>query len=443
MQETYQQIDGPAVTKPRFSLKRVRREDEERQWNLPDELAAFYNEYATLHVPDSDMRKEMEEYPAPSNLVQVQRLDQWAIDELKKSGKNALIDANKDFMAIRGVSGPLGAMLQSLEMHRNGENPEELDSDTFSDQLQNSIILLAHAFQKVTWFRRVRESERLPTQNPAENQKIAKILERSGDELFSQSFDEEVKVTCSTGKHVIEVLKPKKEGVKKNDSSKPTGQKRKLFKRNFGGASSSSPFPDGPSPRGGGNWNNRSNQNYNQTTRLWASCGPVFACCETGPVIPNDTNPIQNSSINPNEQGGGESHGSGSGEHADQRGNPRSDSKNGSVSQQRVCQTERGRTISTEERGLDGEARPKGRLLFGPGEHVVSETDPFSLERDSVRIPLPGLRSGTNPENFHKTDESSGVCSEEIGNSSGDMIYLDDILPMVSTPEGIVLFTCV
>ena len=135
------------------------------------QIAAFYNQYATLHVPDSNMRKEMEEYPAPSNLVQVQRLDQWAIDELKKSGKNALIDADKDFMTIRGVWGPLGAMLQSLEMHRNGENPEELDSDTFSDQLQNSIILLAHAFEKVTWFRRVRESKRLPRQNPAEKPK--------------------------------------------------------------------------------------------------------------------------------------------------------------------------------------------------------------------------------------------------------------------------------
>ena len=61
----------PEAKRPRFGLKHVTRAAEQFEWELPEELFEYFQTYVRTHVADEDMRAEMEEYPPPSNAVNI------------------------------------------------------------------------------------------------------------------------------------------------------------------------------------------------------------------------------------------------------------------------------------------------------------------------------------------------------------------------------------
>ena len=153
----------------------------------------------------------------------------------------------------------------------------------------------------------------------------------------------------------------------------------------------------------------------------------------------------ENSSTCLYETDRGESHGSGSEKYVDKGSYPGSLSKSGSVSQQRLCDTERGGKISPHNKSeeterthslpplqdggsegrqkpaptgrLDVQNRSEGRIFLDSDKPKLPKTDPLLLERDPVRISLPGLRAGSSTAHLHKIDEDPGHDFEEIGNS--------------------------
>ena len=144
-----------------------------------------------------------------------------------------------------------------------------------------------------------------------------------------------------------------------------------------------------------------------------------------------------------------ESHGHGDRKHVDERRNQGGNSEARPVSEQRVCNSERGGTISSNnkperiesvrpippfqnggsegcekpvtERGLDVQIRSQGCVFFGSPQYSLSETGQVSLERNSLRVPLSGIRSRSGPKDFHKIDESSHFNSQEARGVPGDL----------------------
>ena len=63
---------------------------------------------------------------------------------------------------------------------------------------------------------------------------------------------------------------------------------------------------------------------------------------------------------------------------------------------------------------------------------TVWKVPPFSLERYSVRVPLPTIWYGKCPQGFH---QKAKTCGRPVKESFRLTVYLDDILLMAST-EG-------
>ena len=152
---------------------------------------------------------------------------------------------------------------------------------------------------------------------------------------------------------------------------------------------------------------------------------------------------------NQNEQNGGSSHGYGNREHVDKRSYKGGDSETQSISKQCVCHPKRGGKIQTdykseglepicslpslqnggaegsqapfEERGLDVQDGLKRRIFFDSSAPRIPKVCQILEERDSIRVPLSGLRSGTGPTNIHKINEGSHLPSQEIRNMPGHL----------------------
>ena len=115
---------------------------------------------------------------------------------------------------IQDVMGPLGAAWGSLELYRSGKSTN-LEGNALTDQLQKSIILLGHAMQKVSWFRRLhvlsavgKVKDVKETLKLEKNQKI--FEENISGELFSQAFDDEAKQQKGAKSNIIELFKTEK-----------------------------------------------------------------------------------------------------------------------------------------------------------------------------------------------------------------------------------------
>ena len=114
------ETDEPAVKKPCFDLQEVPREEDEDKWLLPEELAVHFSNNSKRHTTDKDMLSFMKEYPTPSNIDCVPRLDESAKRSLKDKNLNPTIDIDDDFAAIQkkvqDIMGPLGAAWGMLKL---------------------------------------------------------------------------------------------------------------------------------------------------------------------------------------------------------------------------------------------------------------------------------------------------------------------------------------
>ena len=89
-----------------------------------------------------------------------------------------------------------------------------IDAAGLVDQLQKSAVLLAHALQKVSWYRRVHVLGAIGKIKDAKEilkrEKIQKIfVESKTTDLFSKEFTEEIKIEKKST-NIVEILKPKK-----------------------------------------------------------------------------------------------------------------------------------------------------------------------------------------------------------------------------------------
>ena len=133
-------------------------EKEESAWGLEQELADYFGTYVKKHISDSDMLNEMQEYPPPANLKDlVPVLDPYMKKTLTEEGKGLVKDQDGDLATIQNrmleIMGPLGAAWASLELHKCGE--ADLDIENVADQVKKAAILVGHAMNKVSWFRRL------------------------------------------------------------------------------------------------------------------------------------------------------------------------------------------------------------------------------------------------------------------------------------------------
>ena len=98
---------------------------------------------------------------------------------------------------ILEIMGPLGAAWASLEVNKIGDT-ESFDPENVAEQVKKACILVGHAMNKVSWFRRLhilgsigktQDARRLLLEE--KNQKI--FAECATNDLFSTKFDDGLK----------------------------------------------------------------------------------------------------------------------------------------------------------------------------------------------------------------------------------------------------------
>ena len=191
-EEEVVEVKSPLETELKFDLADVPREKDKFSWDLPKGLAEFFLKYTREHRSDNEMDAWMEDYPVPSNIECVPALDDSIKSVLRGDNKNSTIDADGDLKTIQEkiseVLGPLGCAWASYELYMAPNSGVGApDPTAMHDQLQKSIILLAHALQKVSWFRRLHVLSSVWSVKSAKEllkrEKITKIFEKneSGD----------------------------------------------------------------------------------------------------------------------------------------------------------------------------------------------------------------------------------------------------------------------
>ena len=242
-----------------FGFEDIPREKDQGAWELPGKLVTFIEKYARSHVPDSDVASWVEDYPPPVNVNLVPDLDQAVKRALKEEGKNATVDADDDFYQVQkkfqDVMGPLGVAWFQLHNHNKGKFTE-MDKHCLLDQLRKSLVLVAHAIQRVSYYRLVHVLSAVGKIKDArevlKRENVQSIFQtNSSGELFSKEFFDAIKTEKSSKSTIVDIFKSgngnkKKEAGKTKGASAsggrlvPTGSKR--------------PFPANPSPRSGGGY---------------------------------------------------------------------------------------------------------------------------------------------------------------------------------------------
>ena len=256
-------VEVKPVSEFTFDLADVPRDKDKFGWELPKGLAEFFLKYTREHRTDNEMDAWVEDYPVPSNVDCVPALDDAIKGVLRGDGKNATIDADGDLRTIQEkiteILGPLGCAWATYELYMAPNSGVGApDPTAMHDQLQKAIILLAHAVQKVSWFRRLHVlSSVWSIKNAKEllkREKITKIFEKneSGD-LFSKEFNDTIKLEKTSKSNIADFMKTKKEkkgGNKENSAGAATASNSRG--KNFVATGSKRPFSSYPSGSGGG-----------------------------------------------------------------------------------------------------------------------------------------------------------------------------------------------
>ena len=105
--------DGePDAKKPGYDLPEIPREEDKGKWILPEDLDAYFASNTKKHTTDKDMLAFMQDFPTPSNVDCVPRLDESARRSLKDKNLNPVIDIDEDFTLVQrkvqDIMGPLG-----------------------------------------------------------------------------------------------------------------------------------------------------------------------------------------------------------------------------------------------------------------------------------------------------------------------------------------------
>ena len=256
-----------------FVVKQLCREEDEGKWTLHDSLAAHFVHHTKTHITDVDMKRNMKPYSLPTNVDCVPSMDNTFRTLLKKEKATTAIDTDGDWETVQrkilDVMGPLGKVWVDCKRYERGEY-DDIDMTEQCDRLDMAVLSLAHAIQKVTWFRRIHSLSALGTHKNAKEtlkeDKVRKIFEEdTSNSLFPKEFDEHLKADKGSRTNLLTHFKPADEKKKTPSSTSKTngGKERRVLKR--------APFSSRPSNSGGGGYdggrfNDRNNNNNNGYT---------------------------------------------------------------------------------------------------------------------------------------------------------------------------------
>ena len=175
---------GVNETSEGFGLRKLFRQEDENKWLMNDVLASHFSAHTRIHVPDADMKVNLEEFPVPANIGNVLRLDNTFRSLLKKEPRgSAIIDMDGDWESVQQkvqeVMGPLGVAWSQCALFKKGDL-ESLDGFQLADTLKLSVLSLAHVIQKISWYRRVHCLSALgPVKNARDTLKEEREFRRS------------------------------------------------------------------------------------------------------------------------------------------------------------------------------------------------------------------------------------------------------------------------
>ena len=88
--------DTPKI--PRFELDAC---STSNAWDLPDCLAAYLKKYMHLHIPEKEIREILHENPIPSNVRQLQVLDNYIRELLVEQKRTQTSTHEKSLKAVQ------------------------------------------------------------------------------------------------------------------------------------------------------------------------------------------------------------------------------------------------------------------------------------------------------------------------------------------------------
>ena len=211
-----------------FGLRKLFRQEDENKWTMNNVLAVHFSAHTRIHIPETDMKTNLEEFPVPSNIDNVLRLDNTFRSLLKKEPRGAcVIDMDSDWetvqQKVQDVMGPLGVAWSQCALFKKGDLAE-LDGFQLAEILELSVLSLAHVVQKINWYRRVHCLSALgPVKNARDTlkeEKVQKIfVEDSSTNLFPKEFDEHLKSMQGTRVNVVKHFKPEEKKKKKETTA--------------------------------------------------------------------------------------------------------------------------------------------------------------------------------------------------------------------------------
>ena len=215
-----------------FDLVKLSKEADKHKWELPDELAAHFTEHTKIHFSDNDWKVNMEAYPVPSNVGCVPVMDNNLKGLLKEEGQNTAIDMDHELSNIQSkvqeIMGPLGKAWSECLQFKRGDF-KEIDVYSITDSLNMATVAVAHAMQKITYYRRLSSLSSLGNMKSAretlKEEKVQKIFsEDASNVLFPKEFDDLLKAQKGSRSNILATFKPaalkkKKENILPRSSS--------------------------------------------------------------------------------------------------------------------------------------------------------------------------------------------------------------------------------
>ena len=246
----------------KFDLFEVKTQKDKNKWELPQELAHFYNKNSRAFINEKDLDELVkEEYPVPNNIRDIPKMDDFITSMWETTNKGYMPDKDKDFERIqnriRDVMGPLGSVWNTIETYRSSleagvENTEPMDIDTMADSLQKSVMLLSQASNSVAYQRRVETLKSFVDAKAVRSilKQNTENFEKSKKDLFGADFksvlksaakeskDAQIYFGQKTKKMAPKIKQPfRGSSFKRGDSS--AGRGKPIFKRTSQSGSSS------------------------------------------------------------------------------------------------------------------------------------------------------------------------------------------------------------
>ena len=129
--------------------------EDQFKWDLPSELASYANTQFEKYILEKSIHDAVcEVYPAPNNLNQVKKMDEFLRDLLKEKNKNNSLAVDeilgKTQKRTLSVMGPLSKVWLKLENAKKSDAPP-LSLDEILSLLEQTICLLGQTSNSISY----------------------------------------------------------------------------------------------------------------------------------------------------------------------------------------------------------------------------------------------------------------------------------------------------